>query len=136
LALCGGGISFPEESWRPCRDRWTPGLFFVSMMIVGRWILSATKGTDVSHRPRLALSETRRILKPSGQLVVGYLERLSPWGMLRRFRGTMGHAFWRQVRFYHRREVEDLMTSVGYENIKSRGTLFGSFVLVSGKKTR
>jgi SAM-dependent methyltransferase len=86
--------------------------------------------------PRLALCETRRVLKPSGQLVVGYLERLSPWGMLRRFRGLMGHAFWREVRFYHRREVEDLMNCAGYGDIKARGTLFGSFVLVSGRKSR
>jgi hypothetical protein len=75
------------------------------------------------------------VLKPSGQLVLGYLERLSPWGMFRRFRSIISRASWRGIRFYRRQEVEDLMTSAGYGDIKTASTLFGSFGLVLGKKS-
>jgi ubiquinone/menaquinone biosynthesis C-methylase UbiE len=86
--------------------------------------------------PQSALSEARRVLKPSGRLFVGYLERFSPWGLFRRFRGLVGDSFWRKVHFFSRPEIKSLMTRAGFETIRVQSTLFGSFVLISGRKSR
>ena len=87
------------------------------------------------ERPEAALSETFRVLEPSGQFVIGFLNRRGPWGALRRIRGLLGNAFWRKARFYGRREMAGLLSRAGYTAIKAKGTLFNSFVLLGGYKS-
>lgn len=87
------------------------------------------------ERPEAALSEAFRVLEPSGQFVVGFLNRRGPWAALRRIRGLLGNAFWRNARFYGRREMAGLLIRAGFTAIKAKGALFDSFVLLGGYKS-
>jgi len=86
------------------------------------------------EEPRAALAEILRILKPSGQFVIGFLNRRSPWGMLRKIRGLLGNLHWRKARLYSRGEILNLLNQAGFTPIKSESVLSGSFVLTMGNK--
>ena len=131
LSICsnapGQDISYPRSSRgtsAPFRSR--AGSFDTVVMLTVLEFL---------ERPEAALSETFRVLEPSGQFVIGFLNRRGPWGALRRIRGLLGNAFWRNARFYGRREMAGLLSRAGYTAIKAKGTLFNSFVLLGGYKS-
>jgi SAM-dependent methyltransferase len=84
--------------------------------------------------PQRALAEICRALRPSGQVVVGVLNRRSPWGILRRIRGLLGDVFWGKARLYSRDEMVDLLIQAGYAGVESQSILFGSFILLRGYK--
>ena len=48
------------------------------------------------------------------QFFIGFLNRCSLWGILRRIRGLLGNAFWREARLYDRREMAGLLSRAGY----------------------
>jgi SAM-dependent methyltransferase len=89
---------------------------------------------DFLEEPRAALAEILRILKPSGQFVIGFLNRRSPWGILRQIRGLLGNLHWRKARLYSRGEILNLLNQAGFTPIKSESVLSGSFVLTMGNK--
>jgi len=86
------------------------------------------------EEPRAALAEILRILKPSGQVVIGFLNRRSPWGILRQVRGLLGNFNWRKARLYSRGEILNLLNQAEFTPIKSESVLSGSFVLTMGNK--
>jgi len=86
------------------------------------------------EEPRAVLAEILRILKPSGQFVIGFLNRRSPWGILRQVRGLLGNLYWRKARLYSRGGILNLLNQAGFTPIKSESVLSGSFVLTMGNK--
>jgi ubiquinone/menaquinone biosynthesis C-methylase UbiE len=86
------------------------------------------------EEPRAALAEILRVLKPSGQFVIGFLNRRSPWGILRQVRGLLGNLYWRKARLYSRGGILNLLNQAGFTPIKSESVLSGSFVLTMGNK--
>jgi SAM-dependent methyltransferase len=74
--------------------------------------------------PRAALAETRRVLSPTGQLLVGFLDRASPGGgMLDRRR--QDSPFYAHARLHTAVEVESRVQDCGFAIERCVQTLFG-----------
>jgi hypothetical protein len=71
---------------------------------VGRYADRAEKRLIVRSRHHIVDlvrgAEVLRILKPSGQFVIGFLNRRTPWGILRQVRGLLGNLDWRKARIW------------------------------------
>jgi ubiquinone/menaquinone biosynthesis C-methylase UbiE len=59
--------------------------------------------------PQRCIDEARRVLRPGGWLVVGYLPALSPWAALYRRLADEGVAPWSTARFFVRGDLEALV---------------------------
>ncbi len=64
--------------------------------------------------PDQTLEETRRVLKPEGRLVLGELNRFSPWALRRRLKGLFTDTIYNQAHFWGRRELERLFRRRGF----------------------
>jgi ubiquinone/menaquinone biosynthesis C-methylase UbiE len=73
---------------------------------------------------RAAMREVVRVLAPAGRLVIGELGRCSVWAAERRVRGWLGAKTWRNIRFWSRRELVDLVESAGLRLDAVRGSVF------------
>lgn len=62
-----------------------------------------------------ALVELRRVLKPGGRLVVGVLNRCSPWAVLRRLKGMFKETIYNQVSFISPAELDDSLKKAGFK---------------------
>jgi len=96
--------------------------------------IMVTTVLEFLKNPQRALVEIWRALKPTGQVVVGILNRRSPWGILRKIRGLLGNVFWGKAHLFSRDEMAGLLTQAGYTGVKSESALFGSFILLWGNK--
>lgn len=74
--------------------------------------------------PGQAVSEIARVLRPGGRLVIGELGRWSAWAALRRARGLLGSATWRDVRFWTPRSLRQLVRGAGLVPGRMRGAAF------------
>jgi SAM-dependent methyltransferase len=99
--------------------------------------------------PRKGLEEARRVTRPGGRVIVGFVDRESPVGRLYLLH-QQKNVFYRHATFYSVREIKALMEAVGLDRIKATQTLFsaldeideseevregsgeGSFVVLSG----
>lgn len=98
-----------------------------------------------------SLKEVYRILKPFGELVIGFIDKFSPLGAV--YEQNRGESvFYRQANFYSSEELERLLFEAGFDDIFFVQTLFkplrqideievtkngygkGSFVVVRGVK--
>ncbi|MEW6447703.1 MAG: methyltransferase domain-containing protein [Bacillota bacterium] len=61
---------------------------------------------EFTRKPEEALRELWRVIKPGGRMVIGMLNRLSPWAAARKGRGVFVSA-----RFYSPREMRQLILS-------------------------
>jgi SAM-dependent methyltransferase len=77
----------------------------------------------VDHVPAL-LRETRRVLKPAGRLILGFIDRDSPLGGLYEARKE-ADPFYRQARFYSVGQVANYTRQVGFDHIEFCQTVFG-----------
>jgi ubiquinone/menaquinone biosynthesis C-methylase UbiE len=63
--------------------------------------------------PFKVLTEAKRVLKPNGGLIVGIINRRSPWGLLYSKKKSEGHPLYKFARFYGPDEVVGLLAGAG-----------------------
>lgn len=68
--------------------------------------------------------EIARVLRPSGQLVIGELGKWSTWAVGRRLRAWLGSSLWRHGKFRMARELAALARSAGLEPGPIRGAVY------------
>ena len=74
--------------------------------------------------PDAALREACRVLKPSGSLVIGFIDRASPLG--RRYEARKAEsAYYRQATFYSAGDVAGVLKRAGFRTLAFRQTIFG-----------
>jgi len=74
--------------------------------------------------PLKVLTETNRILKKDGKIVLGLVLRDSPWGQLYGGKKEEGHRFYKHATFYSFEEVEALLLQAGFTIEGVLSTLF------------
>lgn len=74
--------------------------------------------------PEKALMEMRRVLKPGGRLVVGVLNRWSPWALFRRIKGFFKDTIYNQAHFISPPELEGLLKRAGFDVKEVKTCLF------------
>lgn len=74
--------------------------------------------------PEKALIEMHRVLKPGGRLVIGTLNRWSPWALFRRVKGMFKETIYNQARFISPTELEGLIKKAGFKVRETRTCLF------------
>ena len=75
-------------------------------------------------QPEKALIEMRRVLKPGGRLIIGVLNRWSPWALFRRIKGLFKDTIYNQAHFISPPELEGLIRGVGFDAKETRSCLF------------
>lgn len=74
--------------------------------------------------PERALVEMNRVLKPGGVLVVGVLNKWSPWALFRRIKGLFKDTIYNQAHFISPPVLEGLLKQAGFQVSKTRTCLF------------
>lgn len=74
--------------------------------------------------PDRLLREARRVLKPAGRLVLGELNRLSPWAWWRRARRGLVKSSYAGARFFSPEELAALLRGNGFQIKKSKTLLY------------
>ena len=74
--------------------------------------------------PLLSLQEIRRILKPEGYVIIGFVDRDSALGQQYE-KNREESRFYREARFYSADEVAGLLKKAGFAEVVSAQTLFG-----------
>jgi len=74
--------------------------------------------------PVKMLSEAKRVLQPSGCMIVGIINRESAWGSLYMRKMEEGHPLYRHARFYNAVELATMLTTAGLGIQASASTLF------------
>lgn len=100
--------------------------------------------------PETSLREAHRILKPEGQIIIGFVDRDSPLG--RFYMNKRRSLFYRYANFYSVPEILSFLKDLKYKNFKTLQTIFhplseikskepvregygqGSFVVIRGIK--
>lgn len=65
--------------------------------------------------PGKVLAEAKRVLKPDGGLIVGLINRESPWGKLYLKKKEEGHPIYKHARFYSVKEVIEMIGMAGMQ---------------------
>jgi len=74
--------------------------------------------------PRAVVNEAGRVLRPGGRLVLAELGRYSSWAAIRRVRGLLGAATWRNAHFFSPGELRALARRAGLAEAELRGAIF------------
>jgi ubiquinone/menaquinone biosynthesis C-methylase UbiE len=74
--------------------------------------------------PDRSISEMRRVVRPGGRIVIGALNRWSPWAALRRIKGLFKESIYREARFFSPLEAEGMLCRAGFETVNVRTCLF------------
>ena len=73
--------------------------------------------------PLSVLRESARVVCPGGAVVLGLVLGESPWAEAYLEKGRRGHPFYAAAHFYHLREVEEMLDSVGVQVTRYCSTL-------------
>lgn len=76
------------------------------------------------NEPEMALMEMHRVLKPGGRLVVGVLNKWSPWALFRRMKGLFKDTIYNQARFISPPELEGFLKRAGFDVKDDKTCLF------------
>lgn len=74
--------------------------------------------------PGKALAEMNRVLKPEGRLIIGVLNRWSPWALFRRIKGLFKDTIYNQAHFMSPPELERIIKKAGFEVKEPETCLF------------
>lgn len=72
---------------------------------------------------RASLREAWRVLRPRGNIIIGFISRESEWGKLYSKRKAEGHRFYKHAKFYTTGEVEEALERGGFKITKRVATL-------------
>jgi SAM-dependent methyltransferase len=101
--------------------------------------------------PKAVLSESKRVLKRGGRLIIGFIDRNSFLGKIYEEKKKMGHKFYKYANFFAPVEIVELMKEEEFSNFEIYQTIFsiessrrveepkegfgkGAFVVISGVK--
>ncbi|OQX11230.1 MAG: hypothetical protein BWK76_19430 [Desulfobulbaceae bacterium A2] len=74
--------------------------------------------------PIQVLLECRRVIRPGGMLVLGFVPAAGPWGHMLTAKALAGHPYYRHARLLEVDEVEQLLNKTGFVPQDWRATLF------------
>jgi len=104
--------------------------------------------------PGRVIKEAERVLKKNGKLIIAIVDKDSHLGRYYMKKKLQGHRFYREANFFSSREIVELLTKHGFDNLIAVQTVFkplkeikeleepekgfgkGGFVAVCGTKTR
>ncbi|MBI5888355.1 MAG: class I SAM-dependent methyltransferase [Deltaproteobacteria bacterium] len=86
-------------------------------------VLSAGMLCFIREREK-ALQEMRRVLKPGGKLIVGVLNKWSPWAAFRRIKGLFKNTIYNRVDFISPPELELSLVRAGFHVKELKTCLF------------
>jgi SAM-dependent methyltransferase len=75
-------------------------------------------------RPLPALKEMVRVLKKDGILLIGFLNRNSPWSASRMEKGKDTDSIWHRVRFYCLPDIAGLALNAGLRMMSFKGAVY------------
>jgi len=73
--------------------------------------------------PTDVIKETHRILKHNGHLIIGFIDRESPWGRFYLRKKEMGHIFYKPANFYTFDEIEKILQLSNFRIIRVISTI-------------
>lgn len=79
---------------------------------------------EFTGRPEKVIREIYRVLRPSGCLILAFLNRYSPWAALRRVKGWRRPSVYSSARFLSRRRVAGLLQNVGFTDLAWRKAIY------------
>lgn len=74
--------------------------------------------------PEKAIAEMKRALKAEGDVVLGELNKLSYWAVLRRIKALFKKSSYRGARFFSLRKLNGLLEEVGFKDLKWLSCLY------------
>lgn len=87
-------------------------------------VVVAVTVLGLAEDPASILVEVGRVLKPGGRVIVGELNRWSPWALWRRVRTWLGRADWSRVRFWAEDDLRRLLRTAGLQPGRVRGAVW------------
>ena len=77
-----------------------------------------------AEQPDLILREAHRLLKASGRIVIGELNRRSYWSLLRKAKAIFRESSYRRARFLSTKDLKQLLGQAGFSVLESESMIF------------
>ncbi len=87
-------------------------------------LISGVTSLCFVSRPERALAEAWRVLKAEGRLVLGELNRHSPWAWLRKLKGYFKDSVYSRAKFWGREELNTILTRQGFDVVEIRPLIY------------
>lgn len=76
--------------------------------------------------PVVVINEAKRVLKPTGMLIIGFINRDSTWGLLYSKKKAEGHPIYRHATFYTPEEITVMLNVAQLDVRGTASTLLGA----------